>query len=151
MEAKKANTQVLYNLLYGLEMMPDLGTPFDACTDVNDPTTYVDAIRQYILPEFERLNLENQNTVRGNLQFFLTTRLAPFAELVELCRMEASMPSPDDPAQLFVWIWQALFPSEDYRLADTAGWTVVDDRIEAARVFLAGQKDDGGDHLPPGD
>jgi hypothetical protein len=87
-------------------------------------------IRSRIVREFTSLDDETQLACKNSLRYFLTTGNAPFDNILA-DQQEWAIESSTDPKQFFIWVWQELFPSEDYRLTDTASWTERNDASKA--------------------
>ena len=120
--------------------------------DSDDEVAVRKVIRAYIVPNFHMFTEDSQQKCKQSLSYFLTTGDAPFfrsfAELAladsPLRERDLALTDPfanlpefplavDDPMQFFKWLWDELFPGEDYHV-QTEGWT-VDNRWETAGLY----------------
>jgi len=89
-----------------------------------------DAIRQIIRllirPDFESLADESQKACKNSLRYFLTTGSAPFCKILDE-QQEWPIEPPKDPKLFFIWIWEELFPGEDYRIDNLESWKECND------------------------
>jgi hypothetical protein len=96
-------------------------TPLDACRLL---------IRQFIKPTFEALTNESQKACKDSLRYFLTTGHAPFDAILS-AQQEFPIDPPGDPKDFFIWIWEELFPNEDFKVEDVQGWSVENNLVNA--------------------
>ena len=63
-----------------------------------------------------------------SLKYFLTKGDAPFHQIINH-QYESPIQSPTDPKAYFVWLWEVLFPGEDYHLSENElrSFSVIDD------------------------
>lgn len=100
--------------------------PYDPKYDINNPSLYKRVFGEQIKPFFERLLPEQQIIVKRTFMYFLTTKNAPFEDILSGLQ-ETPLPIPDEAHQYFIWLWDVLFPNEDYLLQDTSNWRVLRD------------------------
>ena len=78
-------------------------------------------IRLLVLPEFASLTADSQLACKNSLRYFFSTGNAPFNEIIDE-QQEWPIEPASDPKQLFHWVWQELFPNEDFKISDEENW-----------------------------
>lgn len=117
-------------------MVPEEEFPFDPEYDENDPVLYKEVFSRYLKPYFDNyLKEESRRIIKDNLQYFLTTQRAPFNEILSSWP-DSTLPIPDDGLSYFIWIWESLYPAEDFHLDSTQEWHEKYD-LDAARELFA--------------
>jgi hypothetical protein len=94
--------------------------------DPNDEQAVRAIIKLIIQPDYEQFSDDSKERIRDALQYFLTTRSAPFAAIIS-AQQESPLRRPDEPINLFIWIWKELFPNKSFELQSTEGWSVEND------------------------
>jgi hypothetical protein len=85
-------------------------------------------ISQYVCPGFDLLADQSQEDCKNALRYFLTTKTAPFESILD-DQQEWPIESPSEPSLFFIWIWDELFPGQDYRLENLEQWEVCKDHM----------------------
>jgi len=80
-------------------------------------------IRQLVRPEFQSLTLESQLACKNSMRYFLSKGNAPFYDIIDE-QLEWPIEPPTDPKQFFHWVWEELFPDEDFEIVDEEIWEV---------------------------
>jgi hypothetical protein len=97
--------------------------------DPDDEEAVRAIIRIFIRPDFEQLSDASKERTKDALQYFSTTRNAPFHRILA-AQQDSPLGYPDEPIQLFIWIWKELFPNESYELKSTLGWIEENDLLK---------------------
>ena len=127
--------------------------------DPEDEIAIREVIRAYIVPDFHKLTEDSQQRCKQSLSYFLTTGDTPFARSFADLALAGSLVTNtdwrsvnpfaeypefplavDDPFVFFKWLWDELFPGEDYHV-QTDGW-IVENRRETAVLRWKTQGDD---------
>jgi hypothetical protein len=132
---KIRNAYFLGNLLAPLGGMSD-EEHFHASetTDPDDADSMKSWLRSVLKPNFDRYDDPSQQLIRENFRYFLTADIDYWDRLYEMWMPPIDLPA--DPRQFFVWLWEVLFPGEDYRDPDVDGVEVVND-VSALDVLRA--------------
>jgi hypothetical protein len=85
-------------------------------------------IRERIKPYFEERPENYRSSLRKSLSFFLTTNKIDYKYVFDSCLIAFDHPS--EPRKFFLWIWEVLFPDQDYRVSDIYNYMIVDDSSE---------------------
>jgi hypothetical protein len=91
--------------------------------DGNDELRMRLMIRKTVLKMFKAYTSESKNMLKESFRYFLTTDDMDFRKAFETFNPPYDPPN-DNPKKFFEWIWQELFPGEDWRLDDTSNYTV---------------------------
>jgi hypothetical protein len=92
----------------------------------DDAESISEIIRCFVRPEFELLTAQSQEDCKNSLRYFLSTKNAPFRKILS-DQQESPIGLPTDPSQFFIWIWDVLFPGEDYQIENPEQWDVCKD------------------------
>ena len=84
-----------------------------------------DVFRRIVKPEFDGWRTDDRARCKDSFRYFLTTKDAPFARICATLQ-ESPFPTPPDPYQLFVWLWEELFPGEDFHIDNPEEWKVLE-------------------------
>jgi hypothetical protein len=87
-------------------------------------------IRLLIKPDFEGLRPEAQQQLKDSLRYYLTTEEADFYDILDL-QYEWPIEPPTNAKDFFLWIWDELFPNQDFTVDRVADWSVSHDRLGA--------------------
>jgi hypothetical protein len=127
-------------------MLEDLISPIGGTADIDDERSMrfmntngddENAVKRImeeeIKPYFQRISPPHQSSIKRSLSYFLTTDRADFEFLYNSCLIALKLPS--EPRDFFLWIWEVLFPDEDYRLKNPKDFEEVDDIYEADKYW----------------
>jgi hypothetical protein len=89
--------------------------------------------QRHINNYFERTSDTYKKSLKRTLSYYLTTNRIDFDRLYDN-RLVAFEP-PADPRDFFLWIWQILFPGEDYRIEDVENYSETEDINEPNSYF----------------
>ncbi|HPF40427.1 MAG TPA: hypothetical protein P5081_20885 [Phycisphaerae bacterium] len=120
-----------------LTQVPERDLPIDPDYNVNDSSLYKEVFSKYLRPYLETyIADESRRVIKENLQYFLTTKRAPF-DAILFDWPDSTLPTPDRGFDYFLWMWESLFPDEDHRLESTDGWQERYDQQAARELFSA--------------
>jgi hypothetical protein len=91
----------------------------------NDEDAVKRLISTTLKPNFDRQDDQSQAVLRENLSYFLTAGSDFWRAIYEMYM--PPIDPPDDPRQFFVWLWEVLFPGEDYVMGELSDVKVVND------------------------
>ncbi len=125
----KANSAYLENLLAPLNTIANDEARVYARYDSENEKLVKRVFEKHIRPYFQGIPQQSQDNCKMNLKYFLTTGDAPFHDIIN-DQYESPLDSPLDPKSFFVWLWEVLFPGEDFHLSqnDLQEFLVVYDR-----------------------
>jgi hypothetical protein len=144
MEQSRPNYWWLYQLLgdfWGGADIDDMWPLYiDTKTD-DERVCKEKLIKPVILPHFERWNEISQQETKFSLRYFLSIpgeglkdrKQIDFKRLLESALVP--FPIPSDPRQFFKWIWEVLFPAEDYRLEQPEQYLEKNDLDDLNKEF----------------
>lgn len=106
-----------------------------------DEDAYKKLIVSVLRPHFLSLPKIIQEKCKITLSYYLTTNQIDFnADIFSLFMLPFSPPT--NPKDFFVWLWEELFPNEDYILQDPDKYKEVDDINERRRLYLRAEKNE---------
>lgn len=125
----KANLAYLEKLLGRLNVIPDDEASQYSLYDCDNEELVKSVFERHIRPYFQCAPRESQDNCKMSLKYFLTKGDAPFHQIINN-QYESPMNSPTDPRAFFVWLWEVLFPGEDYHLSeqDLQSFSMIHDR-----------------------
>jgi hypothetical protein len=91
-----------------------------------------------LAPAYQRLRPHGQNLFKESLRYFLNARSATVGDMI--AAMQDVPLSSEDPYPMLEALWEAVFPGEDYRLADTSEYVENNDDATGNEIFAP----DGG-------
>jgi hypothetical protein len=86
--------------------------------DVNSETQVKEVIRELIVPRFLDLSEYARDKARVAGRYYIATRWPGFERFYE--SMLPPFDAPRDARELFIWIWEEVFPGEAIEPVDTA-------------------------------
>lgn len=89
-------------------------------------------ITDEIKPYYEESSEAYKISAKRSLSYFLTTNRLNFGRLYDSCLI--AFDHPDDARLFFLWIWEILFPNEDYYMENTQNITEIED-IDEVRGY----------------
>ena len=101
--------------------------------DSNDETKSKLIISEKIKPYYDNSPALYKNAVKRALSYFLTTNRINFGRLYDSCLI--AFDHPADARDFFLWIWEILFPNEDYRIKDIENYKEIEDINELKRYY----------------
>lgn len=126
-----ANFHYLSELLGPLNVIPDAQqAAIVTKLDPDDPETVKAMIREHLLPAYRELTEETVTRYKNNLRYYLSTNSAPFDRLISE-QQDSPLRPPQEPRLLFLWIWESMFPEEDYLLTEVTEWQEQNDPCAA--------------------
>jgi hypothetical protein len=93
--------------------------------DPNDEAAMRAIIREELVPEYPRLRPEFQRQAKLALAWALSFNRPRLRRSFN--SMLLPFDHPDDPALFFEWLWDELFPGEDYHLSNPDEYLLDDD------------------------
>ena len=101
--------------------------------DDNDKAGTKELFGRHLLPIHRERPAHIEKKVKDSLRYFLTTRKAPLENLLDNLQ-DRPIGVPDDPYALLEWLWEVLYPGEDFRIADLSGFVERNDESTANEV-----------------
>lgn len=80
--------------------------------DCNDEGQVKQLIRQHVRKNFNKYSEKGQNRIKLTLKYALSNNDFPFHDVYYGSLLPFDAPS--NPRDFFVWIWEELFPDEDF-------------------------------------
>lgn len=121
---KVANRCYLKSLVGALNTVSDLEQ--ESIGSPNDEVAIRGIIRTHVVPVYEAYSDDSRSQCRDSLAYFLSKGDISFGDLIDQ-QQEWECGSPDDPRDLFLWIWRELFGADGYRVDVTDNWEVRED------------------------
>ena len=118
---------MLNDLLGPLGGTADLDDAVFRYRDINsdDEQVIKEIISESIKPYFDARSKGYQDSVKLNLSYYLSTKKIDFGRLYDSCLIAFDHSSK--PVNFFIWIWEVLFPNEDYYVIDDGSYIEVED------------------------
>lgn len=107
--------------------------------DPGDKDGYKKLISTVLKPHFISLPKIIQVECKINLSYFLTTDKNEFFIGVFASNLLPFDP-PTKPKDFFIWLWEELFPNEDYILQDPKKYRLSKDVYEIDRLYRRAEK-----------
>lgn len=129
-----------------LYMLNDILTPLGGGADIdeqifqyqnfngNDKMSVKNIIAREIKPYYKKASQEYKTSFKRSLSYFLTTNAIDFGRLYDSCLI--AFDHPANPRDLFVWIWEVLFPDTDYILENIHEYEEVEDVNEPYNFWV---------------
>lgn len=86
-----------------------------------DEAAVKEIIRVEIIPYYLNQSENYKMQLKDTLAYYLTTDLLDFENEFDGCLI--AFDSPSNPKTFFVWLWEVLFPEENYLLAKLENYT----------------------------
>lgn len=99
----------------------------------NDQVAVKKVILEEIEPYYDLASDVYKNSLKSSLSYFLTTNRIDFGRLYDSCLI--AFEHPTDAKLFFIWIWEVLFPSEDYHLLNPEVYLEIEDFNEPANLW----------------
>lgn len=96
--------------------------------DSNDEGQVKKVIMERIYPYYYGSSASYQKSVRISLSYFLTTNRLNYGRLFDSCLI--AFDHPVDSRDFFLWIWECLFPNENYRMKNVKDYQEIEDLDE---------------------
>ncbi len=96
--------------------------------DNNNEIEVKEIIAEKIKPNFENWSLNKQERARLALSYYLTTNKLDFRR-----KFDSYIPAfelPDNPHDFFKWIWEVIFPGENYEMSNWREYAEISDMDE---------------------
>jgi hypothetical protein len=93
--------------------------------DSNNETEIKRIISENIKPDYEGQSGAYRASAKRSLSYFLTTNRINYGYIYDSCLI--AFDHPTDARVFFVWIWEVLFPGEDYHIDDVKNYSEIDD------------------------
>lgn len=129
-----ANYYVLESLLGRLECVSPAEEQRILAVDADDEIAVREVFRNHLVPDFQQFTEDSQLKCKESLSYFLTTKSAPFEEILDGLQ-EVPLGPPSDPITLFRWLWDELFPGQDFQIDASQGWIVENDAFKASLAW----------------
>jgi hypothetical protein len=97
--------------------------------DSNDEEQIKKIILENIKPHFENQSELYKSSAKRSLSYFLTTNRIDFGYIYDNCLI--AFDHPKDSRLFFLWVWEVLFPFEDYNIEDVKKYSEIEDINEA--------------------
>jgi hypothetical protein len=118
-------------------MLNDLLSPIGGTADINEEVykyqnfdsnsemNVKEIISQEIQPHYDSRTKDYKESVKRSLSYFLTTNRINYGSLYDSCLI--AFDHPIDARNFFLWIWEVLFPNEDYHIKDITNYQEIED------------------------
>ncbi len=103
--------------------------------DPNEEAELRKIIRRELVPYYRRWDEKSQEAAKLALRYVLSFHPDRLGDVFD--SVLPPFDAPDDAALFFEWLWDELFPSEDYRLDDPSAYRVREDVNATNRIKLA--------------
>jgi hypothetical protein len=126
-------------------MLRDLLNPIGGTADINEEilryryfdnnsqTAVNKILREKLLPYYEKASSQYKTSYKRSLSYFLSAENFDFGDLYDSCLI--AFDHPVNPRDFFLWIWQVLFPAENYENGNNKDFTEIDDPQEPYRYW----------------
>ena len=101
--------------------------------DGNNKVEVKKIILDEIKPFYDSRSEEHKNSMKRSLSYFLTANQVDFGELYDSCLI--AFDHPKNARDFFLWIWETLFPIEDFSITDISNYIEMDDINESGRYY----------------
>ncbi len=101
--------------------------------DSNNEVEIKQIIFEKIKPYFEKKTEAYKISIKRSLSFFLTTNKINFGKIYDSCLI--AFDHPDEARNFFLWIWEILFPNEDYHIGSTENYKEIEN-IDEPNSYL---------------
>ncbi len=88
-----------------------------------DEQGFREIIRRHVKPWYKQYTEASAQIYKDTLRYYLTTNEIDFDDIWGQ-QQDADIPTTTDPRDFFVWIWEELFPGENYEISDLSDWSV---------------------------
>ncbi|MEJ8819925.1 hypothetical protein [Lacibacter sp. H407] len=128
---KHVNKYMLSNLLAPLGGTADIDEEINNYTNFenNNEILVKHVIANEIKPYYYIQSDLYKESVKRSLAYFLTTDKINYGDLYDNCLI--AFDHPKDPRSFFLWIWEVLFPFENYYITNTENYIEVENPNEA--------------------
>ena len=133
---KTVNKYILGDFLVPLGGTADYDSPSTAYlhfVDPNNENEVKDVILNEIKPHYEGRPQGLREQMKLALSYYLTTNNIDFESIYYSFLIILQPPS--NAKNFFLWIWDVLFPGENYQMADTDQYVEIDDSSELRAYF----------------
>lgn len=100
--------------------------------DANNEQEIKEILKEFLGPYFEGLSDIYKAKFKLSLAFYLKNPKVDFESIIDSYLLPFNTPS--QPINLFIWLWDLLFPNEDYFLISTEGIIEKKDQYEPMRL-----------------
>jgi hypothetical protein len=108
------------------------GRPLDIHPD--DESSMKEAYAAHVVPNFARLSIEGKELVKRSLAYFLKKRGDHWHQVLAN-EQDLTLPEPTDVRSMFCWLWEVLFPREDFRQIETDEFAENNDPLEINKLY----------------
>lgn len=93
--------------------------------DGNSENEIKKIISETIKPFYERQTEGYRVSSKRSLSYFLTTNRMDYGYIYDSCLI--AFDHPTNPRDFFVWVWEILFPNENYHVTDIKNYSEIED------------------------
>jgi len=97
--------------------------------DSNNEIEIKKIISGNIKPHYEKQSEAYKLSAKLSLSYFLTTNRIDYGYVYDSCLI--AFDHPTDARVFFLWIWEVLFPGEDYHIENVKNYSEIEDVNEA--------------------
>ena len=129
------NRNILDAVLSQLAGGADIDEDVERFGDINpnDKKQIKEIIALEILPDFQKSSTGYKNLLKQTLSYYLTTGSLDFERLFNLLLIAFDPPTP--AVEFFIWLWEELFPNENYNLKNWQEFVEGDDLKEVKEMM----------------
>jgi hypothetical protein len=133
---KQVNPYLVENLLSPFGGTADIDTEIIkyANVDNNNEELVKQIITQNIKPYYESRSDLYKEAAKRSLRYYLTTNRINYGDIYDNCLI--AFDHPDEPRDFFLWIWEVLFPGEEFLIHDEENYIEIIDLNEANSYLL---------------
>jgi len=99
----------------------------------NDEEAVKKIIIDEIKPHYDHMNDGYKTSVKRSLSYFLTTNRVDFGHVYDDCLIVFDHPA--DARDFFLWVWQVIFPGENYHLENAESFVEINDYREPSHFY----------------
>ena len=104
----------------------------------NDEYEIKNLIRTSLKPNFKCFNEQSQQLSKQTLQYYLSKPTYNFERVFD--SLLPPFDHPDEARNFFLWVWDELFPEENYRVKDITAYVEIIDINASNTVKLRSEK-----------
>lgn len=118
-----AHKHAIHILVSILDTMPDSDALLVKSSD--DEQGFREVIRRFVKPYVYSFDEDSIGLCKDSLRYYLNTNSISFEDVFSNLQ-DAPIPYANNDRDFFVWVWEELFPNEDFKIESFADWKTSD-------------------------